>query len=94
MRSGIRERKGVTVITGEPGTGKTTLIRALLADLNDKEKTAFIFFTDFDFRSLLKNILQELDIPMKGEQTPVLMEKLYSYLSERPQDETVASHHR
>ena len=90
MRSGIRERRGVTVITGEPGTGKTTLIRALLAVLNDKEKTAFIFFTDFDFRSLLKNILQELDILMKSEQTPVLMEKLYSYLSDRPQDETVA----
>lgn len=90
MRSGIRERKGVTVVTGEPGTGKTTLIRALLAELSEKEKTAFIFFTDFDFRNLLKNILNELDTPTKGEQTPALLEKLNSYLSERPPDETVA----
>ena len=42
MLSGVRERKGITVITGDPGTGKTTLVNALLSELDEKVRTAFI----------------------------------------------------
>ena len=90
MRSGVRERKGITVITGDVGTGKTTLIRALLMDLDEKVKTAYIFFTKFDFRDLLRSILYELDIPAKREDAFALLEKFYQYLSDRPPDEIVA----
>ena len=31
LQHGISERKGITVLVGEAGTGKTTLIRAALA---------------------------------------------------------------
>ncbi len=47
-----RERKGFTVITGEVGTGKTTLVQAFLSQLNGKVKTAYIFnpkLTSIDF---------------------------------------------
>src|SRR5262245_9070045 len=40
---GIRARKGFVVLTGEVGTGKTTLIHALLNDLNGSAHTALIF---------------------------------------------------
>ena len=90
MLSGIRERKAITVITGEPGTGKTTLIQALLSDLDKNVKTALVFFTNIGFKDLLKNILYELEIPVKGEDASGLLEKFYRYLSERPQNETVA----
>jgi general secretion pathway protein A len=43
MMSGIKERKGLITITGDVGTGKTTLIQALLKDLSDQVRTAFIF---------------------------------------------------
>src|SRR5262249_3618404 len=36
---GIRARKGFVVLTGEVGTGKTTLIHALLNDLNGSVHT-------------------------------------------------------
>ncbi len=35
LRYGVEERKGFVVITGEVGTGKTTLLQALLARLKD-----------------------------------------------------------
>jgi general secretion pathway protein A len=47
-----KERKGFTVITGEVGTGKTTLVQAFLSQLNGKVKTAYIFnpkLTSIDF---------------------------------------------
>lgn len=40
---GVRARKGFIVLTGEVGTGKTTLINALLAELNSKTQTALVF---------------------------------------------------
>ena len=40
---GIRERMGFIEITGEVGTGKTTICRAILNELDEKTKTAFIF---------------------------------------------------
>jgi general secretion pathway protein A len=90
MLSGIRERKGLTVITGDPGIGKTTLVRALLAELDEKVRTAFIVFTLMEFGDLLKSILHGLGIPTEGEDTPALLEMFYRYLSERPEGETVA----
>ena len=40
---GIKERAGFIEITGEVGTGKTTLCRALLNKLDEQTKAAFIF---------------------------------------------------
>ena len=39
---GVAQRKGFVVITGEVGTGKTTLIHALLADVPQKVRVAFM----------------------------------------------------
>jgi len=54
IMSGIQERKGIMVITGEVGVGKTLLIRTVLKDLSEKIKTAFIFQPRLDFKDLLK----------------------------------------
>jgi energy-coupling factor transporter ATP-binding protein EcfA2 len=39
---GIQERKGFILLTGEVGTGKTTLIHTLLARMEEDTKSAFI----------------------------------------------------
>jgi general secretion pathway protein A len=65
MMSGIKERKGLMVITGEVGVGKTILIYALLKDLSEKIKTAFIFQPRLDFKDLLKYILRDLEVPIQ-----------------------------
>ena len=57
---GIDQRKGVIVITGEIGTGKTTLCRVLLSKLTPNIKTAFIFNPHFSQVQLLRAIIEDL----------------------------------
>lgn len=83
MIYGIVERKGFITITGEVGTGKTTLIYALLKKLPEEVKTVFIFHTHLTFGQLIKNILQELELPTAGEGEIDLLRKLNEYLIER-----------
>jgi len=91
MLEGVRERRGVTLITGEPGTGKTTLIYALLKDLSEKIKTAFVYHTTIEFPDLLKEILQDLGVRSRGNSISELLLLFGKYLQERlAQDETVA----
>ena len=52
----IKNRKEFASITGEVGTGKTTLIHSLLNSLDDKVKTVHIFNSTVSFEDLLKAI--------------------------------------
>ena len=58
---GIKERRGFIVLTGEAGTGKTTLTNALLDSLDEKEVLSAIIFnpllsTPEFFESLLGDL--------------------------------------
>jgi len=59
---GIKGRKGFVVLTGEVGTGKTTLIRALLNDLNGSAHTALIFSAIVSPADLLRTICVEFGL--------------------------------
>jgi len=59
---GITQRKGILVITGEIGTGKTTLCRTLLNRLDENIKTALILNPNFSEIQLLKLIVKDLGI--------------------------------
>jgi general secretion pathway protein A len=90
LRSGIREKKGIITVTGDVGTGKTTLIYALLKDLSDNVKTAFISNPRLPFKQLLKAVLWDLKVPVIGNSTFSLLHKFDLYLQERSADhETV-----
>lgn len=91
MMSGIEKRLGLIIITGDVGTGKTTLIYTLLRDLKGKLKTVFIFNPRLTFKQLVKVILGELKVPVAGENTYTLLQKFKLFLRERlTEDETVA----
>ncbi len=93
MMSGIQERKGIILITGEPGVGKTLLIYAILKDLTDKVKTAFIFNPSMGFQNLLESILLDLNIPLDAREKNIisLLVRFRGYLNERlTREETVA----
>ena len=91
MISGIKERKGITMISGDVGTGKTTLIYNLLKELSEKIKTAFVFYTKISFQDLLKYILADLGVSVSKEDLTTLLVSFRQYLKERiVRDETVA----
>jgi general secretion pathway protein A len=60
---GINNRVGFIVLTGEVGSGKTTLMRALLGQLDpDHHRTALIFNPSLSPRRLLWNINREFGV--------------------------------
>lgn len=62
---GINERKGILEITGEVGTGKTTLCRAFLNELERKTKTAFIINPLLSDLQLLQAVILDFGIRIK-----------------------------
>jgi type II secretory pathway predicted ATPase ExeA/LysM repeat protein len=92
VMDGIRNRRGFISITGEVGTGKTTLIRFLLGKLetDEKVKTVLIFHPTITFKELLKNILLELDLEVRNAGKKALLQHLNQYLSQMiARDETL-----
>jgi general secretion pathway protein A len=66
MIYGIQQRKGILSITGEIGTGKTTLCRVLLNSLDKDIKSAFILNPNFSSLELLHIIVKDFGIlPLK-----------------------------
>jgi general secretion pathway protein A len=90
MMKGIRSRPGFTCITGEVGTGKTTLIHSLLTSLDEQVKIALINHTSITFEELLENILRELGHEVTGKSKQPLLYQLVEYLFQSGRDETVA----
>ena len=86
----IKNRQGVISITGEAGTGKTTLIYYLLMILNHKVKTAFIFHPSVTFEDLLEIILRERCIKVTGKDKQTLLNQFIEYLLHIGSDETMA----
>jgi type II secretory pathway predicted ATPase ExeA len=90
MTTGIKTRQGFISITGEVGTGKTTLIHSLSSSLAKRVKTAFIFHTLITFEELLGSILRELSLEVTGKDKRTLLHQLVEYLLHIGNDETVA----
>ena len=66
LNFGINERKGFLEITGEIGTGKTTLCRALLNQVDPNIKTALILNSDIsNGLQLLLTIIDDLGIKLE-----------------------------
>ncbi len=59
---GVRSRKGFVVLTGEVGTGKTTLLHALLAQLDANTDSAYIFNPRLDPLDFFRLLFEDLGI--------------------------------
>ena len=64
---GIRERRGFITLVGEVGTGKTTVLRAALDQIDEKDKVAVIVNPDLQFIDILALVLNELGLTRPKE---------------------------
>lgn len=60
---GIQEQKGFILMTGEVGTGKTTLLRTLVERMGKHIETAFILNSTLPFDELLEYALADFGVP-------------------------------
>ena len=79
---GLKQRGGFVVVTGEVGTGKTTLCRYFLDGLDENTLSAFILYPALSAVELLRSINDDLGITPNGEQAKDLVDALHRFLLE------------
>ena len=80
LKYAIAEGEGFVEITGEVGTGKTTLCRVFLDNLDDRTEVAYIFNPRLGPTQLLKTIADELGVKCRADDTKQLIDALNNYL--------------
>jgi putative secretion ATPase (PEP-CTERM system associated) len=80
LRYGIETHAGFVVITGEIGSGKTTLVQTLLRRLDDQTTVGRIVNTILEPRELLETIMLDFGLAVEGRSKPVLLRDLAQYL--------------
>lgn len=80
LRYGLESHAGFVVITGEIGSGKTTLVQTLLRGLDSQTTVARIVNTILEPRELLETILIDFGLNAAGNGKPLLLRDLAQYL--------------
>jgi general secretion pathway protein A len=80
----VREHKGFIVLTGEVGTGKTTVLNALLRTLDRDVQTAYIFNTVLSLEDFFTYVFDELGLePAEPFRKGAALHRLNNYLIDR-----------
>ncbi len=80
LKLGLWERRGLMVMTGEVGTGKTTLVYSLLSGLDPKIETAYLSNTLLSFEEMLQSALKDFGAPARSHRRLDLLDGLNSFL--------------
>jgi general secretion pathway protein A len=80
---GVQERKGFILLTGEVGTGKTTLVQALLRRLDGTIAVAYVPNSLLPFEDILEYALGQLGIAKPGDSHVQRLVALQHFLMER-----------
>ncbi|MBU1727385.1 MAG: AAA family ATPase [Candidatus Omnitrophica bacterium] len=79
---GIQEKKGIILITGEVGTGKTTLCKSMLTRLSAEVKTSLILNPYFSEVQLLQAIIEDFGMSCERKNRLEIVKRLNNFLVE------------
>ncbi len=74
---GVEQHKGFILLTGEVGTGKTTLLHALLERLDESTAVAFVTNSMLGFEGILEYVQEDLGISKPGDSS--LAQRLFAF---------------
>jgi len=77
---GICKRKGVVILTGEAGTGKTTILRQLMKNLEHTIRFAFCPYSTLSFEDLLDFVCDDFELQQKPHGRLRQIEALRTFL--------------
>lgn len=83
LEYGLMERVGFILLTGEIGTGKTTLVRYLLNQIESDMEVAVIFNTNVSSDQLLHLILSEFELTPAADDKIKTLDIFYQFLIEK-----------
>ncbi len=82
LQYGVENRAGFTVITGEIGCGKTTLLRHLLNNLPLNARVGLVSNLTKDVNDPLEWVMMAFDQPYENKSRPALFDAFQHYLIE------------
>jgi putative secretion ATPase (PEP-CTERM system associated) len=80
LRYGIETHAGFVMVTGEVGSGKTTMLQTVLRGLDNRTIVARIVNTMLEPRELLETIMIDLGLDPTGKSKPVVLRDLAQFL--------------
>lgn len=80
LKYGLRERAGFILLTGEVGSGKTTIIRDIIADMDSDVVLSMIFNTRVSTKQVLAMINEDFGLPVSGRDKVALLRELNDFL--------------
>src|SRR5260221_3300588 len=84
---GVMARKGFLVVSGDAGTGKTTLIHALLGMLAERKvDCAFVFHPLLEPEEFLEHVLVDLGAAPPSRKKGDMLRALHQFLLKRHQE--------
>ena len=83
LEYGLTDGIGFVLLTGEIGTGKTTLIRQLLSQVEKDLEVAVVFNTNVTSEQLLELILQDFEIEARTRRKAVHLDILNQFLIDK-----------
>jgi len=82
LRHGVLARKGVIVLSGATGTGKTVLLRKLLDDLGPLVKPIWVGGSEDSVAGVLRTALAELNIQPESAEQSAMLDAFDGFLTE------------
>src|SRR5512139_669213 len=76
LNYGLAERSGFILLTGEVGSGKTTVIRGFMRKLGQKVRTASVFNTKVTAEELLSLVSDDFGLPSSNKNKVQLIRDL------------------